>query len=145
MNVPKQDETLRTGERCSSWKWKSAAWKALASFQLHKTPVITSFRPSGREIRKHTVFFKCGGGLKYTHYKSKECKKKQIKSCAWLLQTFNQAVVVTTFVVVIWLCVRKACGPGCIRTHYKCNHTSFWWSERADPRTFWNVFYCQNC
>ncbi len=45
-NVPKHDEMLKTGERCSRWKWKSAAWKALASFQLHKTPVITSSRPS---------------------------------------------------------------------------------------------------
>lgn len=57
-NVPKQGEILKTGERCSRWKWKSAAWKALASFQLHKTLVITSSRPSEKERRKHFLWLR---------------------------------------------------------------------------------------
>ncbi len=56
-NVPKH-EILKTRERCSRWKWKSAAWKALASFQLHKTLVITSSRPSEKERRKHFLWLR---------------------------------------------------------------------------------------
>lgn len=123
MNVPKQDDVWRIGERCSSWKWKSAAWKALASFQLQKTSVITSSCPSWRARRKHFHWMRrvllmagrhCGGWT------------AQIKSCAaffffYYHQTFCFGE--TMFQASRW--------P---RTHldlllYKCSHMSEFWHE----------------